>query len=350
MAPDPGFVDSLAAILAELRRERSLPAAHRDTTASDAALDTAVREVERAVESLSDSRNQDALTALARAAVPARHSWSYASPTTEALVTAEQHLRRTVEADYARTWAGATGPTPRPTPPTRTRFAKLALLVAMTIAAVTVVVVLNVMGLLPLAGPYVALALAPTVVILGIVWSTRRTSRWRDHAIRELRALAPLIRQERATPPTARPSGASDESLRLASATVEDALRKFAHHGETEALPTLDELRDLATDWHPESPLALGATRLTRTAKRLTAVTRRTDRLTDTLNSRPENRRDVRAWDRWLIRFPAYSLLVALGCVGLVQNGLLQPPAAVALTGVGMLLVAAGQWWQQTRK
>ena len=182
---------ALTALLAGLQRERSLTLQTRATTASDSALDTVSTEISRAAEHLGNGRDHDALTELTRAALRVRQSWSYASPLSEAIVVAEQDLRRRIEERFAREWtAPAT-----PDPPPRNRPSPLpTALVTSTAAVVTVagVTALYANGDLAVAGPYVAPVLVAAAIWLALAWFAGRVARLRARAVTRLRDLARL--------------------------------------------------------------------------------------------------------------------------------------------------------------
>ncbi|MGH8876570.1 MAG: hypothetical protein ACRD0P_04380 [Stackebrandtia sp.] len=353
------LIDRLAVLRSELDQERAIPEADRATTASDAALDAAIREVSQAAELLADGGEEAALTALTRTALRVVDSWSYASPVSEAIVSRKQDLQHMVDKRFAREWA--TGNPPASTPPddeTAERspgrlaalpwWSRALLIVGLAVAAVCGVSALYSMELLSVAGPYVAPVLVLAAIAMTLTWFSGRTTRLRARAVRELRELAPLLRSALA----ARTSAVSDESLHSALTAIEEALRSFAHHGGDSGAAGIDRLGHLASTWPSRNPLAVRVARLSRIGRRLSRAARNTDHLETVLKrqTQPEDRRAVKSWDRWFIRFPVWSLFACLGCVGLYQADILPPLAAVLLACLSILAIAAVHYHQQTRE
>lgn len=359
------MIDRFEALRVELERERALPEKERATNASDAALDNAIQDVSRAAALLSEGRDEQALAAMTRTALLVVDSWSYASPLSEALVRCKQDLQRTVDTAFARTWAEGS-PSPRSPvserraelPSLRTggpslpRLVSYALVVVLTTAVVAVAAaVLYDRGWLALLGPVVAPVVALAALVLPLVWFVGRMARLRSRIVRQLRDLALLVREELSTSQKARATMASDRSLASALAEVEDALRKFAHGGDDAGLSAVDRLGRITVEWAPRAAASVKAARIGRTGRRLSKAARRGDRLATAMQMRhqPEDPRHVKAWDRWLIRFPVYSLLVGIGSFGLYQNGWVPPAAAFVVSGIGVLIVALWQLRQQSR-
>ena len=137
------------------------------------------------------------------------------------------------------------------------------------------VVLLHDRGWLPLAGPFVAVIVASTLVYVVMWWRSRRVRRLGDDAVQRLQALAPAIAGERALAPEARPTAASDRSLADAADQVEMALQRFAWGHEQGAGPFVERLAATATTWDADAPLTREVVRLSETVAQLDAVIRR---------------------------------------------------------------------------
>lgn len=131
-------------------------------------------------------------------------------------------------------------------------------------------------GWLPLAGPFVAVIFASTLVYL-IMWSRgRRVKKLGAEAAQQLRELSGAITRERDVPVQDRPSGASDQSLDGAAEQVELAVQRLAWGHEQGAAPHVAQLVETARrSWHPEAPLTQQAERLAGTVSKLDDTVRR---------------------------------------------------------------------------
>lgn len=165
------------------------------------------------------------------------------------------------------------------TRPRRTRSPlPIAVIAAATAVAVAGVVAAYAAGWLPLAGPFVAVLVAPLLGLTGVRWRHRRFRRASASTLERLREVQAALRHECAVDPDERASGATMRSLTKAEEDVERALRRFAWGHEQGALPHLRALAVRAQSWAPASPLARAVAAFEAEAARLAGTTRALER------------------------------------------------------------------------
>jgi hypothetical protein len=134
--------------------------------------------------------------------------------------------------------------------------AKVVGVVAVATLLIAGIVVLYERGVVPLAGPFVAAVLGPTVVLLA-AWARR------GRALRAARALGEdlldverLLERERATPAPDRPSTASYHELEQCSSEVDTALQLLTSQRDDEAAAVVIELATRIDEtWPADAPL-----------------------------------------------------------------------------------------------
>ncbi len=158
--------------------------------------------------------------------------------------------------------------------PTWVRYPLIVLFAAFVLTGL--VILLYDRGWLPLAGPFVAVIVASTVVYL-VMWSRgRQMKKLGAEATQRLHELSGGISRERSLPVQDRPSGATDQSLDSAAEQAELALQRLAWGHEQGAAPHVAQLVDTARrSWHREAPLTLQTERLAATVSKLDETIRR---------------------------------------------------------------------------
>lgn len=133
------------------------------------------------------------------------------------------------------------GPEAKPWPKP-VRYTLLILLGA--VVGVGVVTMLYSRGILPIAGPFVAMFLGPVFVWFGLLWRRRRITRLSRELAAELERLQTQIESERRQAAVVRTTGASDESLDYVADVVRRASQHLAWGQEPEAAQALAEAAD----------------------------------------------------------------------------------------------------------
>ena len=158
--------------------------------------------------------------------------------------------------------------------PAAIRYPVIVVLVG--IGLVCLVTVLYDAGWLPIAGPFAAVVIAGVIVYLVMWWRSRRLGRLAAAATSQLRELGPALARERDEAVTARPTGASDQSLEQAGLQVDTALQQLAWGHEQGAVAPILSLADHARrSWRPDVPLSRQVEELSRTATEMDQVIRR---------------------------------------------------------------------------
>lgn len=125
------------------------------------------------------------------------------------------------------------------------------LLVENDLAAYRSALVSSLSAWLPLAGPFVAVVIASTLIYVIMWWREPASATARAEAAQQLQALGPAIARERSIPPGARRTAASDRSLRRAAKQVELTLPRFAWATRKEPAPSS------RARWPPRGVMAL---------------------------------------------------------------------------------------------
>jgi len=154
------------------------------------------------------------------------------------------------------------------------------LLVAAVLAVVGVaaVVVLYDRGWLPIAGPFVALAVAPLLAWAGVAWMARRHDGLARRTGEALSGLLPELERERALGRDDRSSGATDETLDAAIRRARTALSQLSFGDDVSGAREVDALSAVARSWAGGSAAAEGVRRAADLTERLRASRRRLDR------------------------------------------------------------------------
>lgn len=342
-------MDRFDHLLVGLREERSRGLISRDTGVSDRQLESAIEAVTGAAAWARVGQHRNAYVALLADTSSARESWSWVSPLTAELVSLAGTLHWMAEQEYAGAELLAAPPSQR-LPVTRAAVWISAVL-AGSAAVITTVVLLYRWGALASVGPAIATVVAMLILVVPVVWFGAQTRRRRGQLTDQLRDLARAIDQERRTTPGGRRSQASEDSLRLARTQVEGALRAVATGMETDGLDEIAQLVSTTRQWSRWSSLARAGRRLDKTTRRLSRSVRVTDHMAKVQDARnrPEDLREVRWWDRWLLRFPIFSLFAWMGAYGMHQNGWVTLRGSVIIFGVGAVIIAVIQGVQQWR-
>lgn len=133
-------------------------------------------------------------------------------------------------------------------------------------------------GVLPIAGPFVAMAVAPLLVLVGTWWAVGRSRRLRSQLVDELAELVEAVERERALSAAQRSSGATDETLDVALKRSRTGLSQLSWGEETAATASVHGVARVAKQWSGESELARRAARAAALASRLAVAGRRARR------------------------------------------------------------------------
>jgi hypothetical protein len=143
---------------------------------------------------------------------------------------------------------------------------------------VGVVVALYDRGFLPIAGPFVALAVAPFLGFLGVLWVSRRHRALSRQVTHELGELLPALEEERRLPREQRPSGATDETLDAALGRARSALSQLSWGHDEAGISEVDALARVARPWSSDATVARGVGRTVDLSQRLRRSRRRVER------------------------------------------------------------------------
>ena len=155
------------------------------------------------------------------------------------------------------------------------------LLLALVIVffGVSLVYVLYDRGVLPVAGPFVALLVVPLILFLRAYWWQGKVTRLARQAAGHLTTLSALVDEERARPQSARSSGADESSLAVAAEQVRAALQRLAWGQEGAGAGHVHDLMATArAAWTPGTPLYVAAEQADAPARAITDAVRRIER------------------------------------------------------------------------
>lgn len=159
-------------------------------------------------------------------------------------------------------------PWPRPV-----RYALLAVLFA--VVGVGLVVAFYDKGFLPIAGPFVVLALLPLLIPLRSRGLRNRARRLGAALTEELDELTDALQAESSLPAPHRPSSATDQSLAWATSLTRSARDLVAAGEMSAAVARVEELsRDASASWTADASVTALVRRTTRKADRLHGVLR----------------------------------------------------------------------------
>lgn len=130
-------------------------------------------------------------------------------------------------------------------------------------------------GILPIAGPFAAMALAPLIGALTVWWLVRRNRGLSQRITSELQALLPVLEHERSLGRAERASGATDETLDAATRRARSALSQLAWGRDDAAVDEVDKLGRVAAPWAADSPAATRVGGAVTSARRLQRSRRR---------------------------------------------------------------------------
>lgn len=133
-------------------------------------------------------------------------------------------------------------------------------------------------GLLPIAGPFVALFVTPFIVGLGLWLYARRSERAGAAIVGALGDLIPALERERELSRTSRPTGAADDALDAALTRARTAMSQLSLGDRASAVRTLDKLRAVSAPWGHTDPVAGPLTRVERSRGAIEAEMRRHER------------------------------------------------------------------------
>lgn len=172
---------------------------------------------------------------------------------------------------------GGAGPTDQPETkpwPKPVRYTLLILLISLV--GVGAVYLLYSRGILPIAGPFVAMFLGPLFVWLGLLWRRRRLVRRSRDLVPDLQRFEAQLDRERQLPATARSSAASDVALEQAAEIVRLSGQRLAWGQELTAAEALVELADrTGAQWQPGAPLTVELRRIADRARPLITLGRK---------------------------------------------------------------------------
>lgn len=154
--------------------------------------------------------------------------------------------------------------------------------VGVAVVGVALVTLLYDRGVLPVAGVFAALFVAPVFVLLGAFWLRARVRRHSGRAARGLQDLGPVLAAERALDPRERPSRADDASLDRAAELAERALQQLSWGHEARGAAIIEELAGVRAGWSPGDLTS----RVEQVEAAASGVTRSLDRARRTLERR----------------------------------------------------------------
>jgi hypothetical protein len=140
------------------------------------------------------------------------------------------------------------------------------------------VVVVYERGLLPIAGPFVALFVAPFIVGLGLRFYVRRSERAAAAALTALADLIPVLEQDRQLPRGSRATGAADDALDAALTRARTSMSQLSLGDRATAARTLDALRTVSAPWAHADAVADPLARIERSGVAILAEVRRRER------------------------------------------------------------------------
>lgn len=159
-------------------------------------------------------------------------------------------------------------------PPVRT----VMLLALIALAGVGLVTLLYSQGIVAIAGPFVAAAVGPVLVLVGLLWRDRRVTRREQALVDSLRRWHLELERERVLAPAARSTSASDQSLDTAVETIENALRQFARAHTASGAATAETLAAQTDGWARRAEITRGIRADAASARRLANASRRSAR------------------------------------------------------------------------
>ncbi len=158
--------------------------------------------------------------------------------------------------------------------PKPVRYTLLILLGA--VVGVGLVLLLYTKGFLPVAGPFLALFVAPVFVWLGVLWRRSRITHRSRQLAAALERLQARVEGERSLIAADRSTGASDASVDQAADAVRIAGQRLAWGQELEATQLLDQVAERAgRDWSPDAALTRELRRVAEQARPLAKAARR---------------------------------------------------------------------------
>ena len=161
--------------------------------------------------------------------------------------------------------------------PAWVRYLVLAAVVA--VAGTGLVTLLYDRQLLPLAGPFAALLVAPLVVGVALWWWSRRLGRSEARLRDGLSGLIEELDRERARPGGQRASGAPDDALDSAAGRARKALSQLSFGHQPQALQELDRMQRTTVPWRRQGPLADRLRDVERARSAMTRAQRRIERV-----------------------------------------------------------------------
>jgi hypothetical protein len=148
--------------------------------------------------------------------------------------------------------------------------------VLVAIIGVGLVITLYDGGILPIAGPFVVLALAPLLLPVHMHGLQRRAHRLAAGTVEQLKSVAQMLQHERSLPSAAPSTGASEQSLAEAAAQVDSALREFAEGNAFAGATLATNLAYVVKgSWSQSAPTSARISLAGNTAQRLSKVLRR---------------------------------------------------------------------------
>lgn len=125
-------------------------------------------------------------------------------------------------------------------------------------------------GVLPIAGPFVAMILGPVCVFLGLLWRRRRLIRRSRAVAGDVDRLRSQLEAERRQPAAVRPTAATDESLERVADVVRRAMQQLAWGQEPEAVQGLTQAADhVSREWRGDAALTAEVRRIAERARPL---------------------------------------------------------------------------------
>lgn len=151
------------------------------------------------------------------------------------------------------------------------------LAVAVPILGVGLVLALYSRGWLPIAGPFVVMALVPALLLGRALWWRRRIARLSRTVVADLERTRELAAAAQTPPGSA---GLPAEVVEAAGDRADAARQKFAWGQEAAGVALVAELGALARTW-PPSPLQAQITRTAGSAGQLAEVLRKVQRFAE---------------------------------------------------------------------
>lgn len=130
-------------------------------------------------------------------------------------------------------------------------------------------------GILPIAGPFVAVLLVPMIFLVRATWLRSRVTRLSRAAVAQLQTVSAMITAERSAPPQRRATGGSDDVLAAASERVESVLQQFAWGRDADGVLFAEDLTELAERWSSAAPLTVELGRALTTTRNLSEALRK---------------------------------------------------------------------------